>query len=259
MFQGLIALLFKVAMGGGIAAVLWGITKTSWFKGRAGEWKIRWLHFTRLSGRTYQALHDVTLNSSNGTTLIDHILVSKFGVFIIETKNYGGNIYGRAEEATWTQKFYQTSHTFQNPIRQNYKHVATVAENFGVPLEKIHSIVVFVGQAQFKTEMPANVVHLRDYVRLIRTKKTILLTDEQVESLVAQIERTRLARSWATNRQHVKNLKARYEKSAQAPVGSACPVCGAGMVERVVKSGERAGARFWGCSTYPKCRGRRPI
>lgn len=242
-----------------VLAVLAGVIRTNRFKGWAGEWKIRWRHGLRLNGRTYRALHDVTLPSRDGTTQIDHLVVSKFGVFVIETKNYAGHIYGGADDVTWTQKFYKTSHTFQNPLRQNYKHVATVAENFGVPLEKIHSIVVFVGQGQFKTEMPANVVHLRDYVRLIRAKKTILLTDEQVESLVAQIECTRLARSWATNRQHVKNLKARHEKSAQAPAGSACPVCGAGMVARVVKSGERAGTRFWGCSTYPKCRGRRPM
>lgn len=34
-----------------------------------------------------------------------------------------------------------------------------------------------------------------------------------------------------------------------------CPKCGARMVERVAKTGTRAGQRFWGCSTFPTCRG----
>lgn len=37
-----------------------------------------------------------------------------------------------------------------------------------------------------------------------------------------------------------------------------CPHCGASMVKRVAKRGANAGAEFWGCSTYPKCRGTRP-
>jgi hypothetical protein len=34
-----------------------------------------------------------------------------------------------------------------------------------------------------------------------------------------------------------------------------CPICGAPMVERVARTGPRAGSRFWGCSRYPACRG----
>lgn len=37
-----------------------------------------------------------------------------------------------------------------------------------------------------------------------------------------------------------------------------CPSCGAPMARRVAKRGASAGAAFWGCSTYPRCRGTRP-
>ena len=38
-----------------------------------------------------------------------------------------------------------------------------------------------------------------------------------------------------------------------------CPTCNASMVARYSKRGAQAGKRFWGCSTYPACRGTRPI
>jgi restriction system protein len=43
-----------------------------------------------------------------------------------------------------------------------------------------------------------------------------------------------------------------------APV-PACPACGSAMVKREAKRGANAGQGFWGCSTYPKCRGTAPL
>jgi len=38
-----------------------------------------------------------------------------------------------------------------------------------------------------------------------------------------------------------------------------CPRCGSPMVRRTARQGAKAGRDFWGCSTYPKCRGTRDI
>lgn len=51
-------------------------------------------------------------------------------------------------------------------------------------------------------------------------------------------------------------------RPAEAPPANdapACPVCGHSMVRRVAKRGAPAGNAFWGCSTYPKCKGTRPL
>lgn len=46
----------------------------------------------------------------------------------------------------------------------------------------------------------------------------------------------------------------------QTPDASpACPKCGGGMVKRVAKQGGNAGRSFWGCESYPRCRGIVPI
>jgi len=241
-------------------AALAAITKTNWFKGKHGEFKVKLLQFIYLNKNTYKTLHDITLQSKDGTTQIDHAIISKFGVFVIETKNYGGKIYGRFEDLTWTQKFYKTSNKFQNPIRQNYKHVATISENFGIPLRKIHSVVVFVGKSEFKTEVPENVTSTSTYIKYIKSKQDILLTDAEVDSIYEKIQQSRLKPSIKTNRQHVKNLNERHEKKIDKSISfSTCPLCQSKMVEREIKSGPKAGNKFLGCSKYPACKGIRPL
>lgn len=60
----------------------------------------RWL----LNAKDYIIINNVTLPIENGTTQIDHIIVSKFGIFVIETKNFSGWIFGKKDDLTWTQK-----------------------------------------------------------------------------------------------------------------------------------------------------------
>ena len=51
----------------------------------------------------YYVMDDVVLNTVRGTTQIDHIVISKYGVFVIETKNYRGIIYGNDDSKKWNQ------------------------------------------------------------------------------------------------------------------------------------------------------------
>lgn len=55
----------------------------------------------------YHLMNHVTLRLKDGTTQIDHILVTRFGVFVIETKDYKGWIFANAKQANWTQVLVQ--------------------------------------------------------------------------------------------------------------------------------------------------------
>ncbi len=71
------------------------------YKGKAGEKHVH-IILTQLP-EEYTVLDDVILQTSSGTTQIDHIVISKYGVFAIETKNYRGEIYGDDDRQEWTQ------------------------------------------------------------------------------------------------------------------------------------------------------------
>ncbi|MGR5279715.1 nuclease-related domain-containing protein, partial [Vibrio rotiferianus] len=91
----------------------------------------------------------------------DHIVVSKYGIFVVETKNMKGWIFGSARQRQWTQKIYRHSSKFQNPLHQNYKHIKALETLLGCSEEHLHSVIVFIGDSTFKTEMPPNVTYAR--------------------------------------------------------------------------------------------------
>jgi hypothetical protein len=226
------------------------ITKTPWFKGLFGELLVRLSAKFLLDSNEYRAMHNVTLKTPDGTTQIDHIFVSRFGIFVVETKNYSGWIFGDENQAAWTQKLFKTTNKFQNPLRQNFKHIKALESLLGLPSETFHSVIVFVGGSEFKTKMPQNVTYAGGYISYIKSKTSPILSSSEVESVCTTISTGRLAPSFATNREHVKNVQHRLDNDSPR----LCPKCGAEMVKRTVKSGDKANRTFWGCSTFPKCR-----
>ncbi len=224
-----------------------GTLKSPWFKGLFGEFIVnissKWL----LDKNEYHLIRNVTLPTPDGTTQIDHIVVSTYGVFVVETKNMKGWIFGTENQRKWTQKIYKHSNKFQNPLHQNYKHIRTLERLLGLKEHQIHSLVVFVGESTFKTDMPENVTYGFGYTRYIKSKKQPLLSPQEVSQIINKIEQGRLRQSFNTNRTHVKHVKAIKNKKKNA---IACPNCASPMVQRKSKNGNT----FWGCSRFPKCR-----
>ncbi len=231
-------------------ALVFALLGTSRFKGWFGEHMVRLSARLMLPRKIYHPFHNVTLATPDGTTQIDHIFVSRYGVFVVETKNMKGWIFGREMDRQWTQKIGRDTYKFQNPLRQNYKHIAALKTLLGIPPDTIHSVIVFVGNSTFKTNMPAKVTHTGGYVRYIRSFKQPVFSETQVENILAQIKSGRFEPSGATQKAHVRRLKARANPNAVRR----CPKCGNLMVQRTAKRGTRAGEKFWGCSSYPKCK-----
>lgn len=231
-------------------ALLTGLLKTPWVKGHLGEGLMRvFMHFL-LPRQHYHALHNVTLPTRDGTTQIDHVVISRFGVFVLETKNMRGWIFGSEQQAQWTQAVYRRRYTFQNPLRQNYKHVQAVQAVLELPDEHLHSIVNFIGNSTFKTPLPRNVTHGTGFIALIKACTTPVLDHTQIATALERLQRARLAPGLATQQQHVRHLQQRHDPDAQR----LCPRCGSPLVVRTVAKGNKAGQTFWGCSTFPKCR-----
>lgn len=214
-----------------------------------GERLVRRVLRRGLGRRDYFSLHDLTLQTLDGTTQVDHVVVSRFGVFVIETKALTGWIFGSERSRRWTQVIFGNKRKFQNPLHQNYKHVKAIEGALGLSAGQVQSIVVFVGNGRFKTPMPPIVMKRRHLAPYIRSKTQVVLSDEQVENAVQVLERHLTTRE--TRRRHIDNLK----QNAVSPV---CPRCGSAMVIRTARRGRSAGARFWGCSAYPGCRATRP-
>jgi hypothetical protein len=205
----------------------------------------------------YHSLNSVTLQTGHGTVQIDHVIVSRFGVFVVEAKNYQGWIFGAEHQAEWTQclpggrKF-----RFQNPLRQNYRHIKSLAEFLGLSDHCFHSVVMFWGDSEFKTPMPANVLS-RNYATYIKSKTDVHFSDSEVTRIVTTLQSGRmptgLIKGLETRRVHLDSLEDRHGSNTR------CPKCGIELVERVAKHGARAGERFLACRAFPRCRFTKPV
>ncbi|WP_432472361.1 NERD domain-containing protein [Amphritea sp. HPY] len=229
-----------------------GIIRTPWFKGFIGEVIVNFAAKLFLDKKQYHLIKNVTLPTEDGTTQIDQIIVSQYGVFVIETKNMKGWIFGQANQPYWTQQIFKHKSKFQNPLRQNYKHVKTLETVLDIDPSHIHSLVVFVGDSTFKTNMPENVTYAGGYIRYIKSREEQVLSEAQVRLVTHQIEKGRFTPSIKTHLKHAKHVQKIVEKKAADP---RCPKCSSPMILRKARKGQDIGKQFWGCSQFPKCRG----
>jgi len=225
--------------------------KSPFGKGLMGEVLVSIALNLRLDKNKYQLIKNVTLPTEEGTTQIDHIVVSEFGIFVIETKNMRGWIFGDEKQKTWTQKIYKYTSKFQNPLHQNYKHTKTIEATLDIDPSKIFSVVVFVGNSTFKTEMPENVTYASGLIDYIRSKTEKVLSQNEVEKIISVIESGRLSRTLKTHKEHVSHVKNIVKEKEKVNL---CPKCGSELVLRIAKKGANIGNEFYGCSNYPKCK-----
>lgn len=176
-----------------------------------GEALVRRELMSHFAAPDYHLLNNVTLRLKDGTTQVDHVLVSRFGVFVIETKDYKGWIFANPKQATWTQVLFKRKFQFQNPIFQNLRHIRAIQTSLNfLPAEAIISAVVFTGEAEFKTPIPKGVFTLSGIIDYIRSHKAEMLSENRVQFCVGRLETARLALTRKTDIEHVQDLQRRH-------------------------------------------------
>jgi len=184
-------------------------------KGWVGEAKTKLTQRIFLDSKEYYSFNNLIIQEESGSTQIDHIVVSKYGVFVIETKNMSGWIFGSERNARWTQVFPNKKKVaFQNPLRQNYRHTMSLSKYLGMNHDKVFSIVVFWGDCKFKTEIPENVVSggMLGCTKYIKSKSEILLTDDEVTSICDQLQTGKANMNILSGWRHVRSIKKRLRK-----------------------------------------------
>jgi restriction system protein len=200
----------------------------------------------RLRGPDYHHFREIIVPTARGTTEIDHLIVSRFGIFVIEFKDRSGWIFGSDRDAYWTTVHFTQKFTFQNPLRQNYGHMKALEEFLGVGPHKLHGLVVFRGAFEFKTPIPDGVC-CHDYVSWVAEKRDVLLEETAVERIVSSL-RSKAMHGWFAGLRHARSVRKRYSNDA------VCPKCDGDLVMRIARTGPMPGSEFLGCANYPACK-----
>lgn len=233
-----------------VFAVVVLFVKSPVAKGKRGEARVSAILHS-LPSEEYLVLNDIVLDNGSGMSQIDHIVVSLYGIFVIETKNYKGWIFGSETNPYWTQTIYGHKSKFYNPILQNNGHVRALRRMLSayraIP---IIPIVAFSGKCDLKNRylFYSQVVYYVELRKTIRQYTERVMTVPQVNEIARYIQSNNLTSDEARKQQ--KNCaKARicqYETDLEQ---GRCPQCGGKLVLRTGQYGQ-----FYGCSNYPRCR-----
>jgi hypothetical protein len=219
--------------------------------GEIGEDKVAGI-LQRLPPEDYIVFNDITIKNRSGTSQIDHLVISSFGIFVIETKCYKGWLFGSEESEKWTQALYTEKYQFYNPIQQNRGHLKALKYNLSkFPEIPFYPIVVLAGPCEFKTfdQVTTPVIYpnyLRKLIISLSTQK--FLTGSQIAE-IREIIQNGLIAGEGHKELHIKNAMEKAMIAENEIKRGTCPRCDGVLVEREGKYG-----RFFGCSNYPKCK-----
>lgn len=203
--------------------------------------------------------------SKEEKTEIDVILIHETGVYVLESKNYGGWIFGTETNQYWTQTLpsgrgcSQKIH-FPNPIIQNKVHLKWLKAFLQDDSLNILSYIVFSERCTLKSINLTSGEHRvvkrndleNDIAGVIQNTNSCLST-EKIDELYDMLQP--LANVNSEEREaHIHKIREKYHASRDAELENRCPVCGGKLIVRTATKGSRAGKQFWGCSNYPKCR-----
>ena len=215
--------------------------------GFAGEFWVQ-KELNKLPGE-YLFLSDVMLEIDGKTTQIDHIVFSKYGIFVIETKQRNTYITGNEHDKYWIVKAGRKKHYMYNPIHQNYGHKKAIEKILGLDDNQVIDIVCVSGQANLR-------IKSNKVVRVERLVDRILFEkEERIEDYVSMAHRINAMNIVDKNyrKQHIEDIKENInnntEELRKEVVMNRCPRCGNELVIRKGKTGE-----FVGCLSFPKCR-----
>ena len=229
-------------------AIYINVKKPMW-KGKYSE-KLVHIKMLQLPDE-YIIFNDFMCEINDRSTQIDHIVVSPYGEFVIETKGYKGWILGGENSEYWTQVIYSNKYKLYNPIKQNDGHVRFLRQLLKCSTDfPIIPIIVFNNSADLKVHVANHIVINRcELNKVIFRHQDIVLNPDQVEMVVDTLQQYFTIADKEEIKQHKHNVQ-NIQNSKNALINqSICPQCGGQLILRRGKYGS-----FYGCSNYPKCK-----
>lgn len=215
----------------------------------------------------------------NSTTEIDVMLICQGGIFVFESKNYSGWIFGNENSLNWTQilpmRTGQSKKTqFYNPVKQNNTHIRYLKKLIGSNIP-IYSIIVFSDKCTLKDIKAGSeniyVIQCGELKSIVST--IIRRTKYKLDAaLISELYNKLYPFTQVSNKvkkKHIENIEKNIvplskEHALKQPKKEGlklliCPQCGSQLVLRITKRGDDIGKSFYGCSAFPKCRYTREI
>ncbi|MCD8287661.1 MAG: NERD domain-containing protein [Porphyromonadaceae bacterium] len=198
----------------------------------------------------YHVMDNLLLEYQGRSAQRDHLIVSPYGLFVIEDKNYKGWIIGGEEAEYWTQTIYSRKNQLYNPIRQNEGHLRFLSYLFrDIGRIPMIPIVVFGDEAELKVNVREHIViHRNALLKVISRYRESVIPDRLMYKILATLTQY-LKVDRRAEKRHIQSAKIKKRDSLDKIRQGICPRCGGSLVKRQGPYGT-----FYGCSNYPRCK-----
>lgn len=137
--------------------------------------------------KEYIVLNNVNITANGYHNQIDHVVVSKYGIFCIETKQYNGYITGSKWDKNWVRHYGNRKSYCINPIRQNYGHVKGLCTILNLTENEVFNIVCIPSNAKLNIQDDGEVTRYDTLNRKILSYREVLIDD--IEEVVLNIKK----------------------------------------------------------------------
>lgn len=216
-------------------------------KGYVGE-KLVAKKLSKLNKRKYKIINNLLLKTLKGTAQIDHIVISQYGIFVIETKNYKGIITGNEYDDNWNQILFNNKEVLRNPIKQNNGHIKALKDVIpALRYKKINSIILFTKRSNLKVNTETTVIYYNKVNKVIKRSRKKEFTKEEVDYIYKKLNELNVD-CFKQRVVHVKNVKRNIKEAEKKLRKNKCPRCGGKLKKKKGKYG-----KFKRCKNYPEC------
>jgi hypothetical protein len=132
---------------------------------------------------TYHPCYGLVIPSAAGPIRLDHLVVSRYGLFVVETCRHGGWIIGDARFPQWTSVYPGGARGhFPNPLLAGDDLARALADVLEVPRRTVLPVIVFRGECELADILPENVVK-GSPAGYIRGRRQEFFREEEVSEL----------------------------------------------------------------------------
>lgn len=193
----------------------------------------------------YLVFNNVLIKTNDENThQIDHIIVSNYGIFVVETKQYNGFIIGNEYDKKWIVKAGNKKYYMNNPLRQNYGHIMSLVEILDLPIDKFISLICISSNAKVKVKSD-KIVRPYDILSKIYEYKTVIIDDSV--GIYEKIKTFNID-GFKEKRRHNSYVK-KIKRDKEKKFINICPRCG-----EKLKYKKNKYSLFMRCSNYSKCK-----
>ena len=163
---------------------------------------------------------------------LDHLIVSPYGIFVVETKNHKGWVFGDVNGKVWTQvlggdagwRAYggHSHYTFFNPVTQNELHMEHLSRQIKIPRNFMTGMIVFTNPEAYLGNVNCTCCYTLDiFAEALLSYNNVLWNKKQTEFVIKSVEKLNSS-SYSLNKEHVtyvKDLQHRHEINRMYALG----------------------------------------